>query len=36
MKHGCDEPDKELGASYFFLGGKAEGTVPHLAIYGSS
>jgi hypothetical protein len=20
MKHGCDEPDKELGASYFFLG----------------
>ena len=20
MKHGCDEPDKELGASYLFLG----------------
>jgi hypothetical protein len=20
MKHGCDEPDKELGASFFFLG----------------
>ena len=20
MKHGCDEPDRELGVSYFFLG----------------